>query len=528
MNALAGARRLLQLASRRDRIILPVWLYVLIGLVGSSAYSIKGLYPDQASRQGLVEAIGSAPAAAAMYGKILNGSLGAITEWRVGVLGAVLACVMSILLVTRHTRAEEQNGRQELVAAGAVGRYAALAAALQLVLSANILAGLLIAAVSAVLGLPAAGGFALGLGIAGCGVVFAGIAAVTAQLTESSRSANGVAFALLGLCYLVRAAGDMSDFSWLLWCSPLGWFEQVRAFGGDRYWVLVLPLIGGGLLVLAAGWLAGRRDYGSGLFPARPGPVRAGWTTRGVLGLAWRLHRGVLAGWAVGVFVMGAAFGSFAKDVGAFSSSARVRKVLAQLGGTQNLSDSYLATIMSVFGLMAAAYAVSAVCRARSEETGDRAELVLSGAVPRVRWLLSHLLLAAVGAAALLVVAGIGTGLSDGLRVHDVPGTLRTLVGAALVQWPAVLFVAALAVLLLGLLPSYTNAAWGPLGLFIFLSLVGPELSFSQKALDFSPFSQLPKLPGSPLAAAPLVWLLALGLVAIGVGTAGFRRRDLG
>ncbi|HEV2633703.1 MAG TPA: ABC transporter permease [Actinocrinis sp.] len=528
MSAAAGTRQLARLAARRDRIVLPVWLYALVGLAGSSAYSIRGLYPDQASRAGLVDAVGAAPTAAALYGGILNGSLGAITGWRVGVLGSVLAAVMSILLVTRHTRAEEQNGRQELVSAGMVGRYAFLAAALQLVLTANLLAGLGIAGVCALFGLPAAGSFALGLGIAGCGVVFAGLAAVTAQPTGSSRSASGLAFTLLGVAYLVRAAGDMSTNSWLLWCSPIGWFEQVRAFGGDRWWTLALPLAGAALLVLLAGWLLGRRDYGSGLLPARLGPDRAGPGTRGVTGLAWRLHRAQLAGWAAGLFAMGAVFGSFAKDVSAFSDSARVQKVMAELGGTQNLADAYLVTINGLVGLLAGGYAVSVVCRARAEESGGRAEAVLAGAVTRTRWLLSHLLIAAAGSAALLVAAGVGAGLGDGLRVHDVPGTLRTLIGAALAQWPAVLVVAGLAVLLFGLRPTLTNAAWGPLGLFVFLGLIGPELGLSQAVLDLSPFVQVPRLPGGHLAAAPLCWLAALALCLLTAGMAGFRRRDLG
>ena len=37
---------------------------------------------------------------------------------------------MAILLVVRHTRAEEETGRAELVGAGVVGRHAPLAAAL--------------------------------------------------------------------------------------------------------------------------------------------------------------------------------------------------------------------------------------------------------------------------------------------------------------------------------------------------------------------------------------------------------------
>ena len=49
--------------------------------------------------------------------------------------------------------------------------------------------------------------------------------------------------------------------------------------------------------------LAAHRDQGAGLIPARPGSPRAGPWLRGPLGLAWRLQRGGLAGWALGLFV---------------------------------------------------------------------------------------------------------------------------------------------------------------------------------------------------------------------------------
>ncbi|HET9169952.1 MAG TPA: hypothetical protein VFN97_10960, partial [Actinospica sp.] len=47
----AGTRVLLRLAARRDRIMLPVWVYALIASSASTAYSFKGLYATEASRE---------------------------------------------------------------------------------------------------------------------------------------------------------------------------------------------------------------------------------------------------------------------------------------------------------------------------------------------------------------------------------------------------------------------------------------------------------------------------------------------
>ena len=526
MSATAGVRALVKLASRRDRIMLPLWAYALIGTAASTAYSIKGLYNTPASRQGLVDGITAAPTAAALYGKIYGSSLGAITAWRAAVVTALLAAVMSILLVVRHTRAEEQTGRLELVVSGAVDRFAPLAAALQLTMSVNLSVGVIIGVVLSFLGLPVAGAFLLGLSVAGVGCFFAAVAAVTAQVFESSRSANGAAFAVLGAFYLIRAVGDMSPASWLLWLSPVGWVEQARPYTGDHWRVLILQLLATAVAVGAATQLSRRRDFGSGILPSRPGPRNAGADTRGVFGLAWRLHRGTLAGWTFGVVVGAVAFGSFVKDINALTGSSRVEKIMSQLGGSQNMANAYLATIMSVFGVLAAAYAVAVIVRARGEEASGRIEAVLAGTAGRNRWVLSHVLFAAFGAGLLLVAGGLGAGLADALRTHEM-SAVGTVLGAAMAQWPAALVVAGFAAVLFAAAPTRTAGSWGLLGLFGFLTLIAPGLNVGQAILDLSPFNHVPKVPAAAYSATPLVILTALALVLAGASVAAFRRRDM-
>ena len=57
-------------------------------------------------------------------------TLGAMVANEVALAVMVAAAIMSIQLVVRNTRAEEESGRAELVRAGVVGRRAALTAAL--------------------------------------------------------------------------------------------------------------------------------------------------------------------------------------------------------------------------------------------------------------------------------------------------------------------------------------------------------------------------------------------------------------
>ncbi|HEY3867970.1 MAG TPA: ABC transporter permease [Actinocrinis sp.] len=527
--AFTGTRGLIQLAGKRDRIMLPIWIYVLVGTAASSAYSIKGVYPDQASRDALTSSTNAVFGVVALYGPIQSPTVGGIISWKIALVEAVLAAVMSILLVVRHTRAEEQTGRQELLGAAPLGRCAPATAALGLVAVANLAFAVVSALALAYFTGSFAGSLVLGLAIGGVGLVFGALAAVTAQLSESSRTANGIAASALGALYLVRAAADSGGPGWLAWCTPIGWLEKARPYAGDRWWVLVLYLAA--TLALAAGALrlAGGRDLGAGLLPSRPGAPRAGRDLRGVGGLAWRLQRGALIGWSAGFVIAGAALGALAKDVGTLvnSSSAQAEQVIERMGGQPGIENAYLSAMNGIMGVLAGAYAIQAALRARGEESAGHAEALLAGPVGRIRWMATHLVMALAGAAVLLTVYGVGVGLADGIRGHDVSSALATMIGAALAQWPAVALIAGLTVLAVGAAPRYAPLAWAVLLVSLLLSEFGPVLRLAQPVLDVSPFTHVPKLPGTEVAWAPLVWLAVIAAALIGGALTSFRRRDL-
>ncbi len=279
MSALTGTSALTGLALRRDRVMIPSWLYALAASVVGSAASFRTLYATRADRAELARSMNASGPLRAFYGPVQNwDGVGGLTAWRMGVLGAALAGLMSILLVVRHTREEEETGRQEMLGAAAVDRRAPLTAALSAAAVANAAVFAVIAAGMTLLGTPAAGSVALGLEVAGGGLAFAAVAAVTAQLTESARLAKGLAGAVLGAAFLLRAAGDAvseGSSSPLLWASPLGWLEHLHPYGGESWWVL-LPLAGFTVAGCGAGYaLTARRDSGASFLPVRPGPAAA-------------------------------------------------------------------------------------------------------------------------------------------------------------------------------------------------------------------------------------------------------------
>ncbi|GAA2581404.1 ABC transporter permease [Streptomyces lienomycini] len=517
---LAGTGTLLRLALRRDRVLIPVWAGVNALMVLSMPGTLEGLYGTAAERADLLRQMETNSSLRALVGPVFGDSLGALTAWRVGLYAGALAAVMSLLIVVRHTRDEEESGRQEVVASGMVGRRAPLTAALLAAAVANAVLALLIAAGLA--GQGAAGALALGLGVAGVGMLFATTAAIVAQLTESARLARGLTAAVLGGAFVLRAAGDSATddgSSVLTWVSPLGWLENLRAFAGERWWVLLL-LAGAAVAQGAVAYgLAGRRDLGMSFLPTRPGPAAGRLRTAGAL--AWRLQRGGVLGWSIGFLLAGLVYGGMTEGAADLvGDNERTRGIIERMGGQAGLTDAFVSAMVGMLGLVAALYVVASVLRLGGEETSGRAEPVLAGAVGRLRWAAGHLVIAFGGAALIMLLAGLGFAAGYG---QD----FGAIVGACLVQLPAVWVVGGAAVLLYGLLPRAAVAAWAVAGAVLLLGWVGPALDVPQAVLDVSPFGHLPKLPGGEMSWPPVLVLVLIAGVLVGAGLVGLRRRDL-
>ena len=530
-SGLAGTGALTRLAFRRDRIMLPAWVYLITVLVATTAYTFKKLYPTAAARAQLAVTGGGNPALRFLYGRLNGSSIGALTAWRYGIWAAIFGALMTIFIVIRHTRGDEEAGRLELVGSAAVGRQAALTAGLLTAVTANVAISVLLCLALPASGLPVSGSVALALAIGASGLAFTGIAAVAAQLASGARGARGLAFGVLGAAFVIRAIGDSagaSGPSWLSWASPLGWVELTQPFAGPRWWVLALPLAVLALGTAGAFALAGRRDLGAGLLPDRPGrPAASGWL-RGP-GLAWRLQRGTLGGWVAGIVCIFAASGAAAQGIGSLlGGSTQLRQEFTRLGGQAAITNAYLAALMLLAGLGAAGYATSAVLRLRAEETGGLAEPLLATAVGRVRWGLSHLAVAVLGSAVLLAAAGLAAGLGYGLRAGSAGSQAARMLGAAMAQLPASLVIAGVAVALVGLWPGASVAgAWTALGAVVVTDLFGQALQLSHWVLDISPFTHAPRLPGGTVSAAPLLWLCLAAFALSAVGLAALRRRDV-
>jgi ABC-2 type transport system permease protein len=529
--SLAGTGVLIRFALRRDRVRIPAWVAAL-ALVGlSTVGKLEGLYPDAADRASVAKTMGS-PAALAMTGPrhYLEGgyNLGAMLSHQVIGFYGVLAALMSVLTVVRHTRAEEESGRAELLRSTVVGRHAALTAALTVTLGASVLLGGVLAlglGNSGIDGVNWEGSLLYGAAFAGLGAVFAGVAAVTVQITGHARGASGMALGVLGLAYVLRAAGDVGDGT-LSWLSPIGWAQRSYPFVDDLWWPL-LPMAATALVACGAGYvLSVRRDVGEGLRNPRPGRHTASAALTRPFGFALRLHRGTMAGFGVALFLLGAMYGSLLGDVDDMLKDVHVMdEALARTGGS-SLVESFASIVMIVNAVIAAVYVVMAALRSRSEESAGRAEPLLATGLSRTRWAWSHLSVTLAGGTFTLLLAGLGFGVAGAASTGD-GGLVLSLAGAALAYAPALWVTAGVVAVLFGWLPRIAAAAWAVPAYAFLVGYLGQILQFPDWMNDLSPFGHVPQLPAGDLDWTPLAVLTAVAAVLIAVGLAGFRRRDL-
>lgn len=525
---LARTGELVRTALRRDRIWLPVWVLAIGLTVVATAGSFPGLYPDAAARQ-LRATLMESPAAVAMGGPkigMADYTFGAMMTNEMLGWTALVVALMSILTVVRHTRTDEESGRTELVLAAPVGRYAPLATALIIAMIANLAIAVISAVGMASLGLDSigwAGSWLFAMAVAAVGIVFAGVAAVTAQITEHGRAASGLAGIALGVAHTLRAVGDVAEIDALSWLSPIGWAQRTYAYVDDRWWPLLPAVVLSVGLVGLAAWLSGRRDLGAGLRQPRPGPAGSSISTP--FGLALRLQRGALVAWVLSVAAFSLLYGTLIGEVEGFAAElSAVSDVIGGMGG-DNLIDGFLAMLTVLLAMTASIFVVIAVLRARHEERAGTGEQVLSTPASRASWLSAHAAVAALGGAAILVTSSVAVGISGGFASGQPDLVARVLPGA-LVQIVPLLAIVGLTAALYGLVPRVAGLAWIVVGYGMFVGTLGGLLGLPQWAMDLSPFGMLPVPPAESFEPLPTFAMLAVSLMLFAVGLWGLRRRD--
>ncbi|MGX5714788.1 ABC transporter permease [Arthrobacter sp. MAHUQ-56] len=526
---------------RRDRWQLLGWVLGIGAFALLAASAVTSTYGSTASRTEILQVAVATPAILMLRGLPRGADQGAFTFFLVYAFLALLAGLMSTFLAVRHSRADEETGGAELVAATPAGRLLPNTATVLHGTVANILAALAVFAGFAAQGLDPQGALLAGAATGAVGFCFLGVGLLVAQFMGTSRGANGVSSALVVLAYVLRGIGDATgtphaDGTTMTegaasWFSPIGWGQQTFAFSGGRVWPLLLP-VGLGAACLTAAWLIlGVRDTGGSVWGARRSRTSARAGLNSPIALALRLQAGSIIGWAFSGLALGLLAGSLGKAIAAVDTpgsgvTVALRAMLRSQG--MSLTQLMVSVLFLMAGVLAAACALQAVMRLRQEEAAGTAELLLAAPVGRVRWLAGYLVLGAAAVVLVVGLAGVGTWATL-TGSGDESISADALWQIAVAQLPAALLYLAVSALVFVLWPAATiPAGWVLLGLGVFLGVYGGMLGIDQSLRDLSPFTHTPVPQGDATDWSGAWWMLTIAVLAAALSIVVMRRREVG
>lgn len=515
---------------RLDRVRIPIWLFSLAAITFVVAMSFNDMYASELERQVMAETMRN-PAMIAMVGQgygLDNYTVGAMLGHQMLLFTALTVAIMSILLLARHTRSEEEDGRIELIRSLPVGRLSNLSTAISIVCATNIVLALIIGFGLYALKIETidlGGSLIYGAALGATGIFFTAVTAVFAQLSESSRGAIGFSFALLGFSYLLRAIGDVSGGT-LSWFSPLGWILGSEVYVNNYWWPILLTVGVSILLIILAFYLNAIRDLESGFLPSRSGREHASRFLQSPLGLTLRLQRTGIIAWSIGMFILGASYGSVFGDLEAFfKDNEMLAAMLTSVEGF-SLTEQFVTMLMSIMAMIAAIPTLMAMLKISGEEKKHRIEQLLGLAVSRTRLLGSSLFIAVVISFAMLSLSALGMWAAS-VPVMDEAIAFGAFYKAQIVYLPAMWIMIGITILLIGLLPKLTSVIWIYLIYSFIVVYLGGLLQLPEWLAQLTPFGQIPKLPIEDMDYMKTMVLTIIAIVFTIIGFIGYNKRDI-
>lgn len=524
--------KLVRFILRRDRVRIPIWILAISLITIVVAPAFNEMFPTQQERLLMAQTMNN-PAMIAMVGPgygLDNYTVGAMMAHEMLLFTALAVAIMSIFLVVRHTRGDEERGRLELIRSLPVGRLSNLSATVTVSVVVNIILSLIIGFGLYALGIESMGlngSLLYGAALGSVGILFTAVTAVFSQLSQSSRGAIGYSFAFLGICYLVRAVGDVGN-EILSLISPLGLVLRSEVYVNNIWWPVFVVLGEAVAIILVAYYLNFKRDLQAGLIQPRPGRKDASPFLRSPFSLALRLMRSAIIAWSVGMLVLGMSYGSVLGDLEAFfESNELIKSMLPSSGQGFTLTEQFLTLLMSIISIFGTVPALQILLKLKGEEKRDRCEPLLAGAVSRTRLLAGFLVISIAVSIIMQFLTVLGL-WAAGSIVMEQPISFSRMISAAFVYMPAMWTMIGLTVLLIGFYPKATGFVWLYLIFAFFVVYLGRALQLPEWTAELTPFGHIPQIPVDDMNFVTVSVLTVIAAVLSVFGFAGYNRRDIG
>ncbi|MFD2656407.1 ABC transporter permease [Gracilibacillus thailandensis] len=520
---------LLRFNARQNWLASIIWTLSTVGITVVVAGAFVNLFGSEQERDTMAQTLEN-PAMVAMVGPVYgidNYTTGAMMANQMLLFTAIVLGIMSILMITKLTRKQEEEGKFELIRSMPVGRLSSLSSALIVVALVNLIIGL-ITSIGLVLinveSIDVEGSIMYGAVLAVTGLMFTGITAVITQLTETSRGAIGLSIAVLLLAYFVRAIGDVSSEALSL-LSPLGLILRTEVYVENIWWPIIVSVVIALVFTVLAFYLHNRRDLGAGLLPSKPGKKEASKLLLSPLGLILRLQRTQIISWLVAMLFLGASYGSVLGDLESFFADNEMFQQLLGDNSEYTMTEQFMTMLMVILSIFATIPMVISFLRVRGEEKRERNDHLLTTGISRYKLLSYYLGVSVVIGAVSLFIALYGL-WAGGAAVMDDPIPLKNILKAGMSYVPAMLIILALANLLFAFLPKWTSLVWAYLVFSFFTVYLGGMIDIPEWLANISSFNHIPQIPVEAFTWTPLVVLLVIGLVALITSQFGYRNRD--
>jgi len=535
--------KLVRLTMRRERVNSSVWIIILSLFSIVLAPGMHEMFSDAAART-QIASIYDNPIMVAIMGPIYghdNFTSGAMYGSMMLLWVVITVAIMNIFLVTRHTRTDEEQGRNEVVRSLPVGRLANINATMISAVIINTILALLIGfglAATGVEGMGFGGSMLYGALTGAVGLVFAAITALCCQLSSSSSGATGMSMAILGIAYMIRAAGDAQGNDFIACISPLGLAQRSQVYVNNYVWPLLVLIALAGIIAAIAYKLNSIRDLGQGFIAAKPGRREAGRSLQSPSGLALRLLKKTVIVWFVVMLIAGASYGSVIGDIGAFVGDSpeylqvigipeEIVNTMTDADKSKIIVDYFAAFITVMMTLLCIVPILNASMKVRSEECEGRTEHVLSRVVSRSKYMAGYVTIAFISSILIQFATAAGLYFTTAAVAETNPFTFGGLMSAFFAYLPAIWVIIGIAVLIVGLFPKATGAVWGIYGFVAFTSFIGGMLKLPEWINWLSPMYHVPRLPMEELTYLPLIVMTLIAAVLTAAGFFFYRKRDM-
>ena len=527
-----GTGALVKLLFRQQRFKIIIWLIAIVVITLSAASAYPTMYQDEQSRQAFALTMEN-PAMQAMLGpgyeltSYLN-SVGTLFAHEMLLFSAVAVAIMSILLLGRSTRADEEDGRTEIIRALSVGQLSYLSASIIVVVVTNLLLAIFVGFGLLTLGIEGVdleGSMMYGAILGTTGLVFGSITALFAQMVETSRGTSSLAFAILIISYLVRAIGDVENDTMSLF-SPLGWGVHAKVFMENDWWMIILPILVSLFLLGVTFYLNAIRDVGAGFIPTRKGKKHASAFLKTSFGFVVRQQQVMITSWIIGLFLLGASFGAILGDLETYFADIEFMQAFIVNESGNSMTEQFITLLMAIMSLIGTIPAVMVVLKLKGEENKNRTENFYSRAVSRTKLMSSYFLLGIIVTIIMQLAVAFGLWLVGMTVMEDALG-FGTTFTSAFAYLPAMWVVVGLTVLLVGAIPRLTGFTWGYVVFcFVVLYLSG-ILNFPEWVNNLSVFEHIPQIPVEDFSIATTASLIILSILVTLVGYIGYNKRDI-